>query len=233
MLLHVHLRARAVVHGELEGDDDVVLHAADLAAEGDALLAEAVGGLLVLEGVDLHLLLHAAARGGGVLAEQGIVECHTLLSKHIIEESHHGVLDFFCSKYAVSIARVVYAKAHVWKAVQSPLVMLSLEAQIALDHDHDLTEHKVFVVFDAPNVTLDQGKLFLGLCMHSITPLHALHTRHARLKKIKSLNDTFAAHEYVNANNLCKDTDVSKDSRTVAHYSYLYEYKQGAHPHIL
>ena len=42
----VHLRARAVVHRELEGDDDIVLHAADLAVEGDALLAEAVDGLL-------------------------------------------------------------------------------------------------------------------------------------------------------------------------------------------
>jgi hypothetical protein len=61
----VHLRPRAVVHGELEGDDDVVLHAADLTAEGNALLAEAVDGLLELEGVDLHLLLDAAARGGG------------------------------------------------------------------------------------------------------------------------------------------------------------------------
>lgn len=82
----VHRRALAVVHGELEGDDDVVLHAADLAAEGDALLAEAVDGLLVLEGVDLHLLLDAAAGGGGVLAEQGLAEGDALVAEHFVEE---------------------------------------------------------------------------------------------------------------------------------------------------
>jgi hypothetical protein len=86
----VHLRPRAVVHGELERDDDVVLHAADLAAEGDALLAEAVDGLLELEGVDLHLLLDAAARGGGVLAEQGVVEGDALVAEHVVEERHHA-----------------------------------------------------------------------------------------------------------------------------------------------
>ncbi len=63
----VHFRPCAVVHSELQGDDDVVLHAADLAAEGDALLAETVDGLLKLEGVHLHLLLDAASGSYWVL----------------------------------------------------------------------------------------------------------------------------------------------------------------------
>jgi len=55
------VRLARVVDGELEGDDDVVFHAADLAVERDALLAEDVGGRLELEGVDGELLAQALA----------------------------------------------------------------------------------------------------------------------------------------------------------------------------
>lgn len=163
-VLGVHLRARAVVHGELEGDDDVVLHAADLAAEGDALLAEAVDGLLVLEGVHLHLLLDAAARGGRVLAEQGVAEGDALVAEHVVEERHHAVLDLLGGEDAVAPGGVVDAEARVRQAVERALVVLRLEAEVALDHDDDLAEGELAHLAQAVDVSLDQRELFLGLC---------------------------------------------------------------------
>ena len=48
-----------VVAGELEADADVVLHAADLATECDAVLLEGVCAEFELVRVDLHLFLQA------------------------------------------------------------------------------------------------------------------------------------------------------------------------------
>ena len=160
----VHLRPRAVVHGELEGDDDVVLHAADLAAEGDALPAEAVDGLLELEGVDLHLLLDAAARGGRVLAEQGGVKGDALVAEHVVEERHHAVLDLLGREDAVAAGGVVDAEARVRQAVERALVVLRLETEVALHHDDDFAELKLRSALDALHVPLHKRKLFFRFC---------------------------------------------------------------------
>ena len=63
----VHLLARRVVDRQLQRDDDVVLHAADLAVERDARLAEGVRGLLELQRVDVQLVAEAHGVVGGAL----------------------------------------------------------------------------------------------------------------------------------------------------------------------
>lgn len=63
----VHLLARRVVDRQLQRDDDVVLHAADLAVERDARLAEGVRGLLELQRVDVQLVAEARGVVGGAL----------------------------------------------------------------------------------------------------------------------------------------------------------------------
>ena len=99
----VHLRARAIVHSQLEGDDDVVLHASDLAAKGNALLAETVCCLLELKRVDFHLLLYTAARSSWILAEEWVVKGDTLVAEHVIKKCHHAVLDLLCCQNAVAV----------------------------------------------------------------------------------------------------------------------------------
>ena len=90
---HVKLRLRAEVHGQLQGDAHVVLHAAHLPVERDALLAESVCRGLVLEGVDAELLAHAAARALGVLRDERVEHVHAVVAQHVVEERHHGELD--------------------------------------------------------------------------------------------------------------------------------------------
>jgi len=160
----VHLRPRAVVHGKLQSDDDVVLHASDLAAESDALPAEAVDCLFVLEGVHLHLLLDAAAGSDGVVAEQRVTEGDALVSQHVVEERHHAVLDFLRCQDPVAVGIVVDAEARVRQAVQGALVVLCLEAEVTLHHDDDFAELQRLFVLESPNMALEKRELFLGLC---------------------------------------------------------------------
>ncbi len=160
----VHLRARTVVHSELEGDDDVVLHPADLAAERDALFAEAVDGLFVLERVDLHLLLHAAPRRERVLAQQGVAEGDALVAKHVVEKCHHAVLDLLGCEDAKTPSAVVDAEPRKRKAIERALVVICLKAQIALNHNNDLAVAQLWHLADAVNVFLHEGKLLFRLC---------------------------------------------------------------------
>jgi len=78
---------------ELQADADVVLHAADLAADGDLVLLERRLGGLVLVGVDLHLLAQAQAHSLVVAAYEGLSEVDAALLEHEDHELAHSVLD--------------------------------------------------------------------------------------------------------------------------------------------
>ena len=92
----VQLRAGTVVYGELEGDYDVVLHATDLAAEGNALPAEAVCCLLKLEGIDFHRLLDSVVHGCWVLAQEWVIKGDSLVAEHVVKKRHHSILYLLC-----------------------------------------------------------------------------------------------------------------------------------------
>ena len=92
---HVHVRLVAEVDSELQRDAHVVLHPPHLAVERDALLAEGVGGGLVLEGVDAELLAEALARGHGGFGQERLRDVDALVAQHVVGERHHGELDLF------------------------------------------------------------------------------------------------------------------------------------------
>ncbi len=127
-------------------------------------LPKAVDGLLVLEGVDFHLFLDFAARGGGVLGEQGLVEGDALVAEHVVEERHHAVLDLLGREDAIAPGTVVDAEAHVRQAVERTLVVLCLEAEVPLDHDDDLAQGERWHLADAVNMSLHECELPLRLC---------------------------------------------------------------------
>jgi len=160
----VHVWVGGVVDAELHGDDDVVLHAADLAAEGCTRLAEDVHCLLELEGVDRELLVEAAQVGLGVLGEEGLHDVDALLAEHRVCERAHAVLDFLCREDAVALCGVVDAVAGVGDAAEGPLVVLGLEAEVALAHDDDGGEEEQGQGLDALDVSLDERELLAGLC---------------------------------------------------------------------
>lgn len=114
---HIHLFTRGVVDRELQCDDDVVLHAADLAVERDARLAEVVGGLLELQGVDVHLLAEARGVLGGALGKELRQNAHASFAQHVVKEGAHGVLDLLGGEDAVALGRVVHAVAGPGKAL--------------------------------------------------------------------------------------------------------------------
>ena len=86
------MRLLRVVDAELQADDDVVLHAADLAAQRYALLAKGVLRRLELHAVYAHLLLEPSAVALGVLAEDRVGHAHPLLAQHVVEQGARPVL---------------------------------------------------------------------------------------------------------------------------------------------
>jgi len=199
----------SVVCCELQRDDDVVLHAADLAAESDTLLAEAVGSLLELEGVDLHLLLDAPAHGRGVLAEQGVAGGDALVAEHVVEERHHAVLHLLGGEDAVALRSVVDAETRVREAVECPLVVFCLEAEVALDHDDNLAVDELSHLPQPRNVSFDESKLLFRLCTCIVYVRNVKqHTRQNEQKTL-CLQQTFAAHQYVDAEDLRIQPTVS------------------------
>lgn len=122
----VHVFAFAKVDCELQRDADVILHAPDLAAEGDALLAEAVERCLELKGVDSELFLETAEVGGGVLGHERWCDGDALVAQHVVGEGHHAVLDLLGGEDAVARGLVVYAEADIAKAAERALVVLGL-----------------------------------------------------------------------------------------------------------
>ncbi len=61
-----------------------------------------------------------------VLAEQGLAEGDALVAEHVVEESHHAVLDLLGGEDAVAPRGVVDAETRVWQAVERALVVLRL-----------------------------------------------------------------------------------------------------------
>ena len=162
--LHVHSRLVAEVDSELQRDAHVVLHPPHLAVERDALLAEGVGGGLVLEGVDAELLAEALARGHGRLGEERVRDVDALVAEHVVGERHHGELDLFCSEDPVPLRLVVHAVPREGYPGERALVVLGLEAEVALDHDHNLRVPEDLALPDAQDVALAEGELLVGLC---------------------------------------------------------------------
>jgi len=161
------MRLSGVVDAELHRDDDVVLHAADLAAEGCARLAKDVLRLLELQGVDRELLVEAAGVGVRVLGEEGLEDVDALLSQHGVGDRAHAVLDLLGGKDAVALRGVVDAVAGVRDAAEGALVVLGLEAEVALAHDDDRGEGEVWEGADALDVPLDERELLAWFCTNT------------------------------------------------------------------
>jgi len=84
-----------------------------------------------------------------------------------------------------------------WDARQRALVVLSLEAEVALDHDDDLAVLEHGNVAQAGDVPLDEGELLLGFLCVRVSG-HALQ----RKKKLKGHMAYLAAAKHVDAQNL-------------------------------
>ena len=132
-----------IVYAELETDDHVVLHAADLATEGHPLPAKDVLRCLELHAVDRHLLLQAAAVARRVLAEQRVRDADPLVAQHGVEQGARAVfpvrervstytlpysliintndLHFLVHDDAVALGLVVHAMTHVGHARERSL----------------------------------------------------------------------------------------------------------------
>ena len=109
--------ARRVVYGQLQRDHDVVLHAADLAVERDARLAEGVRGLLELQRVDVHLLAEARGVLCRSLRQQLRHDADPLLAQHRVKQRAHAVLDVLGREDAVALRGVVDAVARAGNAL--------------------------------------------------------------------------------------------------------------------
>ena len=160
------MRLSRVVDAQLHRDDDVVLHASHLATQRRAGPSEDVLCFFKLERVHGELLMQPAGVAGGVLGEQGVQDVDALLAQHGVGERAHAVLDFLCCEHAVALGGVVDAVAGVRDATEGALVVLGLEAEVALAHDDDGGELELVHCADALYVSLDQRELLARLCAY-------------------------------------------------------------------
>jgi hypothetical protein len=79
----------------------------------------------------------------------------------------------------ITLRGVVDAEARVRHAVQCPLVVFGLEAEVALDHDDDLAVDKLPHFPEPGNVSFDQSKLLFRLCPSSVH-VSKKHTRQSK-----------------------------------------------------
>ena len=77
---------------QLQADADVVLHAADLPAQGHCVLLKRSERGLVLVRVNLHLLPQARGHAAGVPGYQGLANVDPALLQHQHDQLAHGVL---------------------------------------------------------------------------------------------------------------------------------------------
>lgn len=149
---------------QLEADADVVLHAADLARERDLVLAEGVRGLLVLGAVGLHLLAEADARLVGLGGVEAWEDVDALLGEHGDDELGHGVLGGLGGEDADAAGLVVDVEADARDVLEGALVVLGLEAEVALDEDEEAAGLPARVLADARDVLDDGLELLLRVC---------------------------------------------------------------------
>jgi hypothetical protein len=74
------------------------------------------------------------------------------------------VFDGLGGEHAVALGGVVDAVAGVRDAAEGALVVLGLEAEVALAHDDDGREEQERLGLDALDLALDEGELLAGLC---------------------------------------------------------------------
>ncbi|EKX55047.1 hypothetical protein GUITHDRAFT_131990 [Guillardia theta CCMP2712] len=127
-LLHLELWVGAVVAGELQGDEDVVLHAPHLPAQRELVLVEDRHRALDLVGVGLQLLPEPALHPAGFTAHKVLPQVDAPVPQHRVEHRAHGVLDLQRRHHAVPLRPVVDAEADVAQAVEVLMVVLRLEA---------------------------------------------------------------------------------------------------------
>lgn len=150
---------------ELEADAYVVLHAADLAAECDAVFLECIFCLLVLVGVYFHLLAQARAEDGWVLGHEGPADVDAALLEHEDDELAHAVLDGVCCEDADAVVLSVDVEAAVLEGVaEGALVVFGLEAEIALDDDVDVAGSVSRRAAEGVDVVDDELELAGGVC---------------------------------------------------------------------
>jgi len=129
---------------------------------------------------------------GGSSLSRGSRKATGWALKHVVEERHHAVLDLLGGEDAVALRCVVDAEARVRQPVQCPVVVFSLEAEVALDHDDDLAVDELSHSPQPSNVSFDQSKLLLRLCTDSVCQQRvAAHTAHSQ-KKIAIAADLFS-----------------------------------------
>ena len=109
---------------ELQADADVILHAADLAAEGDGVLLERGERGLVLVRVDLHLLPEAQRHPAGVAGDEGLSQVDAVLLQHQDDELAHGVLDRVGGEDPDAVVGLVRVEPCVGQVGEGPLMVL-------------------------------------------------------------------------------------------------------------
>ena len=77
------------------------------------------------------------------------------------QQRHHAVLDLLGGQNPKALRLVVHAVAHEWNIPQRALVVLRLEAEVALDHDHDRRVGKDVVFSNHGDVLVDKRELSL------------------------------------------------------------------------
>jgi hypothetical protein len=77
------------------------------------------------------------------------------------------VLDFLGCEHAEALGAVVDAVTRPVDAAEGALVVLGLEAEVALAHDDDLGELEHVDLADAVDVARDERELLAGLCVRA------------------------------------------------------------------
>jgi len=107
------------------------------------------------------------------------------------------VLDVFCGEHAEALGGVVDAVARVRDVAQRALVVLGLEAEVALAHDDDDGHAECRDRAQARYVPLDERELLGGLCDPT--------RQNGQVNKQARNNLTFTLGEGVDADDLPKE----------------------------
>ena len=163
-MLCVHVRFLGKVYRELRSDHHVVFHATHLSTERRASLAKHTGSLLELQRVNGELLEEPLRVGRGVLGEERLQDVQAALLEHDRGHCAHCVLDFLGREDAEALGGVVYAVPRPGDPAQRALVVLRLEAEVALAHDDDLRVQEAGAASDAVDVSRHEHELLARVC---------------------------------------------------------------------
>ena len=120
-----------------------------------------------LHAVGLHLLAEARALGLGLGGEERVEDVDAPLGEHDHDELGHGVLGGLGGEDPYAVGVLVDVKVDAGQVLQGALVVLALEAEVALDEDGDGRALPAHPPADPGDVLGHRVELPAGVCATS------------------------------------------------------------------